>query len=229
MTHAQCLQNEAALLVFRGDFGLETTRGARSLAACRFILRLLRHHGGKFKQADRMMLSQYDFTLNLQASSAWELLHNGTRLLLADLGAQLRDDYAREQLQERLGPYQPPMVAGHTCRQDFALPHPPGCTWEQQEQEEVYIHFLRLIAYAIDERYQRAVADCVEPFNCDKKPFSHRGIKSIKGFPRMFNKMLSAEDHRYEPKPRPGLILALGSTRWASIECWHTVVIRTDR
>ena len=102
------------------------------------------------------------------------------------------------------------MIAGHTCRQDFALPHPPGCDWKYQEQEEVYIHFLRLIAYAIDERYQRAVAECVEPFNCDPKPFKHAGIKSIKGFPRMLNKMLGGVDHRYEKKPRPGCERVLG-------------------
>ena len=70
----------------------------------------------------------------------------------------------------------------------------------------MYIHFLRLIAYAIDERYQRAVAECVAPFNCDKKPFKHAGIKSIKGFTRMFNKLVSPVDHRYAGKPRPGVL-----------------------
>ena len=173
-------------------------------AACRFLLRLLRHHNKLFKQAGRMILSQYYFTVNLRFFKAWKMLHGGTRLILADIGKELRDFYVNEQLQKRLGSFQPAMIVDHTCRQDFDLPYPSGVDWTEQEQEEVYIHFLRLIAYAIDEDYQKVVADCVAPFNCDKKPFSHRGIKSIKGFPRMFNKMLSKADHRYSMKPRPG-------------------------
>ena len=151
-----------------------------------------------------MILSQEFFTRNLVYLGAWDFLHEQTRLFLADLGKTLAKLYVDEKLRERLGSYQPAMIPDHTLRQDFSLPYPSGCDWTQQDQEEVYIHFLRLIAYAIDERYQRAVADCVAPFNIDKKPFAHRGIKSIKGFPRMFNKMMSSADHRYETKPRPG-------------------------
>ena len=97
-----------------------------------------------------MILSYYHFTMFLELDG-WNMLHNGTRDLLADLGTPLRKLYEREQLQERLGSYKPSMIAGHTRRQDYVLPHPPGCDWKRQEQEEVYIHFLRLIAYAIDE------------------------------------------------------------------------------
>ena len=144
------------------------------------------------------------FTVQLRHYNAWDVLHKGAEIQLASHGRGLCDLYARDKLQERLGSFQPPMIAGHTRRQDFALPHPPVCDWKEQEQEEVYIHFLRLIAYAIDERYQRAVAECVESFNCDPKPFKHAGMKSIKGFTRMFHKMLAGEDHRFEGKPRPG-------------------------
>ena len=158
-----------------------------------------------FKKAGRLILSNESFSTLLNRCNAWDPLKNGTRHLLADLGMQLRDLYVREKLRERLGSYQPPMIADHTCRQDFALPHPTGCDWKWQEQEEIYIHFLRLIAYAIDHKYQHAVAECVAQFNCDPKPFSHGGIKSIKGFPRMYNKMLSPDDHLNEQKPRPGL------------------------
>ena len=195
-------------MVFGDTFNANKLSESVARATCRFLLRLLSHHNKIFKTAIRMILSQINFTCNLRYFSAWHLLHNGTRILLADLGIQLRDLYVQKQLHERLGLYEPPMILYHTARQDFALPHPPGCDWKEQAQEEIYIHFLRLIAYAIDEKYQRVVAECVEPFNCDKQPFRHRGIKSIKGFPRMFNKMLSAADHRYERKPRPGPIPA---------------------
>merc|ERR1719201_1278461 len=150
-----------------------------------------------------MMLSQYTFTINLSSYKAGGVLRDGARLLLDNIGSELRDLYVRDQLQKRLGSFEPPIITEHTRRQDFSLPHPPGCDWEEQEQEEIYIHFLRLIAYAIDENYQKVVADCVAQFNVDKKPFSHRGIKSIKGFPRMLNEMLSAADHRHAKKPRP--------------------------
>ena len=150
-----------------------------------------------------MILSQRTFSRNL-GFKAWNVLQEGAGVILAGIGKELRDFYVNEQLQKRLGSFQPAMIVGHTCRQDFELPHPSGVDWTEQDQEEVYIHFLRLIAYAIDEGYQRIIADCVAPFNCDKKPFNHGGIKSIKGFTRMFNKMLSKADHRYSEKPRPG-------------------------
>ena len=144
------------------------------------------------------------FTVQLRHYNAWDVLHKGAEIQLASHGRGLCDLYARDKLQERLGSFQPPMIAGHTRRQDFALPHPPGYDWKEQEQEEVYIHFLRLIAYAIDERFKLDVAKCVAPFNCDNTPYSRVGMRSIKGFARMFNKMCAAEDHRYEKKPRPG-------------------------
>ena len=155
-----------------------------------------------------MLLSHFAFAWNLICLDAWDLLHNGSGFLLAQLGTQLRDLYDREQLYKQLGTYQPPMIKGHTQRQDFSLPLPPRCDWSQQAQEEVYIHFLRLVAYAIDEQYQRVVEECVRPFNHDKSTFRHGDIHSIKGFPRMLNKMLTAEDHRYEAKPRPGLCVS---------------------
>ena len=179
------------------------------LATCGFLLRLLSHHDKQLKKAGRLILSNTWFYF-APLTNNWDIrgvLHNGTRDLLADLGIPLQKLYEREKLQERLGSYKPPMIIDHTRRQDYALPRPPGCDWKRREQEEAYIHFLRLIAYAIDESYQRAVAECVEPFSCDKKPFKHAGIKKIKGFTRMFNKLISPVDHRYAGKPRPGLFV----------------------
>ena len=191
-------------MVYGDDFDDEEFSPDAAAATCRFLLRLLSHHNETSKRAGRMILSQQYFTTNLEYFKAWGVLHAGTGHLLADLGVQLRDIYVRDQLQEHLGSFQPQMSPEHTGRQDFALPHPPGCDWTQQDHEEIYIHFLRLICYAIDERFHRAVFECVAPFNCDKQAFAYKGIKSIKDFPRMLNKMLAAEDHRYEAKPRPG-------------------------
>jgi hypothetical protein len=87
-----------------------------------------------------------------------------------------------------------------------------------------YIHFLRLIATAIDRDFQHDVNRCLgvrieeveedeahhhhhhhhhkkghSPLLTDGETF-HRGIK---GFERMFTKMLSRSDHRMKPRPRP--------------------------
>ena len=135
------LQHDTARMVY-GNFhsGEFNTRKCR--AVCRFLLRLLRHRNKTLKQAARLILSQRMFTVQLRHFKGWELLRNGTRIQLADLGSKLRDLYVRDKLKERLGSFHPPMIAGHTCRQDFVLPHPPGCDWKEQEQEEVYIHII---------------------------------------------------------------------------------------
>ena len=114
-------------------------------AVCGFILRLLRHTflDKKLKIAGRMILSNFEFASNLDYYDAWELLHNGTRVLLQQLGSPLRQLYIDQGLEKQLGSYKPTMVAGHSERQDFRLPLPPGCDWSDQAQEEVYNHFFR--------------------------------------------------------------------------------------
>ena len=81
-------------------------------------------------------------------------LHDGTKTLLSGLGQELKEVYEREKLATHLGTFAPAMIEGHTKRQDFSLATPP-CHWATQNDEECYIHFLRLVAYAIDARYQR--------------------------------------------------------------------------
>ena len=147
-----------------------------------------------------MILSNYNFSTNLEYFRAFGILHDGTKTLLSGLGQELKEVYERENLATHLGTFTPRMIKGHTKRQDFSLATPP-CHWATQNDEECYIHFLRLVAYAIDARYQRLVQECVKEFIVDDKPFGHNGIKSIKGFVRMRNKL--AADHRYDPKPRP--------------------------
>ena len=145
------------------------------------------------------------FTMGLVRNGAWDLLHNGTKALRANIGAELRDYYEREDLHKHLGSLKPEMIRGHhhKCRQDYALPLPPGCDWKEHMQEQAYIHFLRLIAFAIDERFQADIKQCTAPYSYDEKPFDRQpGIKRIKGFTRMCSKMFAA--HRYAKKPRPG-------------------------
>ena len=105
------------------------------------------------------------------------------------------------------------------------VPLPPNVSFDTLFDECCYIHFLRLIATAIDRDFQRDVNRCLgvrieelsdeeskhhhhhhhhhkkghSPLLTDGETF-HRGIK---GFERMFTKMQSRADHRMKPRPRP--------------------------
>lgn len=196
------------------DFPADTKKNRRigvSRRAIRFILRALRHtHKGKKgkiikNELVRMLFANPHFSNNLKNwLYVWKFLKKGTQHLLSLRGEPLAALYRRRGLRKSLGTYQAPKIADHTQRQDFCLNTPPDIDWSSQAQEEVYIHFLRMVAWAIDESYRNAVRECVAPFIADNEsPFSRRGIRSIKGYPRMHNKMLSGPDHRYAPKPRP--------------------------
>lgn len=156
----------------------------------------------------RMLFSSEHFKDKLVYFDALTMLRNGIQLLLAEDCAKLKNLYDEQYLSHHLGTYKPPVVVGHTRRQDFLLPHPPGFDWMEQNQEEIYIHFLRLIAFAIDIPFQRKVAACVKPY-VDDKPFHRSGIRSIKSFPQMLRNMVSPARYRLASKPRPGHCLIL--------------------
>ena len=179
---------------------------ATVVAACWFLIRVLcyAHCSKPLKTIVRMLFSNQRFTNKLVIFDGTTLLRNGIQLLLVPECTVLRNLYEKEQLFRRLGSYKPSRIVGHTGRQDFGLPHPPGFDWVDQSQEEIYIHFLRLIAYGIDLQFQRKVKACVEPFNADERPFHNSGIHSIKSFPKMLRNMVSPFGHRVASKPRPG-------------------------
>ena len=205
------MQVQASQVVFRHkkmlkrDLPFDETGKKMAKAVCRWILRALpyAYQDKRIKNTIGMILSNLRFTRNLEYFCSFELLHTGTRLLLHRLGQELKVTYEREQLATHLGSFHPPLIAGHTKRQDFDLALPPSCDWVTQHQEECYIHFLRLVAYAIDEPYQKLVQECVKDFIVDVQPFHHDGIQGIKGFVRMLNKLVAKDEHRYDKKPRP--------------------------
>ena len=64
----------------------------------------------------------------------------------------------------------------------------------EHESEAVYIHVLRMIALAVDNDYQNF---------CRVLAKAHRGdvrTAPIKGMTRMWNKLLSRNDHRFLPQ-----------------------------
>ena len=151
-----------------------------------------------------MVASNFEFSTNLEAGAAFELLHTGTGALLAQLGQELKILYETEQLFTRLGGFSPPIIKNHTKRQDNDLAVPPLCDWATESQEKCYIHFLRLIAYAIDDNFQKLVQKCVQDFVVDAKPFHHGGIKAIKVAP-LPSPQLTLSLISYEPHSSEGL------------------------
>ena len=73
---------------------------------------------------------------------------------------------------------------------------PQNVAHSQLWNEKCFIHVLRMVAMAIDLKYQEIVQKICE--NCDG---SFRKTE-IKGFVRMKNKCVSKEDHYYEAYPR---------------------------
>ena len=74
--------------------------------------------------------------------------------------------------------------------------------------ERAYIHFLRLLGLALNLPFQKAVQDALPVDGAGSATaFSWSGCNvssgGVKGYERMFNKMLSAQDHRLADRPRP--------------------------
>ena len=103
-----------------------------------------------------------------------------------------------------------------------ALPLPVDIEWDAQGFAEMsYIHYVRLVAMALDKSFQDRVQTLIGD-RLEGGRTSHNGIKS---FMRMLNKMRSADDHLHDPRPRPAQnvdcirLLAAAPTWQALREC----------
>ena len=70
---------------------------------------------------------------------------------------------------------------------------------EQVNVEATYIHFLRILALAMTKAFENSVNHLLSPLLAESRVSTH----GIKGFARMYEKMLSAADHATRPFPRP--------------------------
>ena len=87
-------------------------------------------------------------------------------------------------------------------RQDHpavGLAAPACCDMTTFKGESTYIHVLRILARLLNGKFQAMVERVVAPYGGKHKSCN------IKGDQRMRNKANSADDHRYEAKPRPAL------------------------
>ena len=96
-----------------------------------------------------------------------------------------------EKVPSLLKQYIPPQCGPSAFTHHFSIAN--------EELEAVYIHFLRLLAIAMDDAFQRSVKDTLASANVSGS-VSSGGIKS---YQRMFMKMQSKNDHAKLPPPRP--------------------------
>lgn len=196
----------------------------------------------KIKTVERRLLGTKLFTTNLGWAGCWKRLCEILELRMKRMGMRLEDTFRRNPDRELVEKYTPTLGFGtapattneRARRQDDhgLVPTPRGITFNTTFEECCYIHYLRLIATALDAAFQRSVDECLGGFNatslqCDRfggtgrprrvsthlnrwkkglivdRPFHH----GIKGFERMFNKMNALDDHRFETRPRPALNL----------------------
>ena len=167
---------------------------------------LLAHENKAIKLLLRKLLGTRSCTANLEFYKVWDGMREKLATIMADLGDELRRIYEDTDLRAQLGSYEADVRSEDTdsMRQDCedGAPLPPGLQQGgamSESDERCYIHYLRLLAVAIDSAFLDAVNECVGGLIEGERTF-HGGIK---GFERMFNKMLSALDHRYDAKPRP--------------------------
>lgn len=168
-----------------------------------------------------------EFTINLHWGEAWDPLMKGCVAHMHKLGAELDTMYRANHLKEIIGSYRPPLLLGGESptntgsgrsTQKAALGHqqlvPPPCASsvflsladddvvQKQDLESAYVHFLRLLALAYDQPFRESVNNALLEAGIELVGGSVTG-GGIKSYERMVNKMESAADHRYWPKPRP--------------------------
>lgn len=168
------------------------------------------------------------FTTNLVWAGQWNRLKEGCAAHMHRLGGQLKQFYEDQNLRAVLGSYEPPIIGPAAAAAATPAPPSPGllplpaeqpsetrqslvpqqCSpaafevagiAESRSLECTYIHFVRMIALALDDTFQRSVNRVLDGLLVDG------GVSSggIKGYERMWNKMMSVEDHFFCAKPRP--------------------------
>ena len=154
------------------------------------------------KASIKCLLAVNEFTGNMGYMEIFTPLQEFCQEVLFQLGAPLQKLYANSQRIQSIGKMKIPTslsTAGSLLRQDHPLVGLFAGTLDLSDfnGESIYIHFLRILALLLNNAFHDKVINIVTPLGGE-----HKGC-AIKGDARMRNKALSAEDHRYEQKPRP--------------------------
>ena len=158
----------------------------------------------RLKDAAQQLLAVQYFTRNLQYMRLFDGLQAHCRSTLLRYCQPLQAYYTEQKLGDFFRTVAIPMHPGldgkSHVRQDHALiglELSDETIQDPHTRESVYIHFLRLVAMAVNEDFQKKCAEIAERW--------HGKLKScnIKGDVRIRNKAVA--DHRDEPRPRPAL------------------------
>ena len=182
----------------------------------------LAHTDKNVKNKIKAVLGAPRFAPNLEYLGLWGDLMEDCKRQALEIGQGMKTYYDTNELSIALGEKAIPTTFGkfqmragenqfvvercsqEECarRQDEAMHplesgiFPQNVAHSQVWNEKCFIHVLRMVAMAIDLKYQEIVQKICE--NCDG---SFRKTE-IKGFVRMKNKCVSKEDHFYEAYPR---------------------------
>ena len=168
------------------------------------------HLSRKLKTTLRHFLGlKFPYTQNLAWAEQWSALLRGCRLHLNHLGQQLDTFYKEQALFARLGMYQPSIdITAPELRRQYVPEECAAHTFgdngknicADHNRESTYIHFLRLLGLAFDSSFQRTVKERLTTAGIGNFQVTSGGVKS---YERMHLKVLSRQDHRHCPKPRP--------------------------
>jgi ankyrin repeat protein len=155
----------------------------------------------------------HTFTTNLVWAGAWDDLQSGIRAHMQKLGRPLERMFRELHLAHHLGGYDPQVPADSAAfaAEDLVQLVPAACAAEHfsgndvvahDDMECAYIHFVRMLALALDGAFQKHVDAAFEDAGVH---LVGEGVSSggIKGYERMRNKMLAPEDHGRLSRPRP--------------------------
>jgi ankyrin repeat protein len=170
---------------------------------------LLAHKHASIKACVKRLLAVFDFTANMDVMDIFEPLKEFCSKRLLDIGRPLQDYYRGNEDVRSLAALVPAhlpelaLTKGSHLRQDHIAVNLGAASASidpsTPDGESVYIHFLRLVALLVNDKYQGMVQRVVTPLGGEHKRCA------IKGDVRMRNKMLAPDDHRYAQKPRPAL------------------------
>ena len=165
------------------------------------------HLSPNIKKEVKRLLAVDDFTSNMGYMEIFNPLQTFCKERLLEIGAPLQQMYQQDKTIQDLANLSPvlhPDLANHPTISHLRQDHPvvrlsSPFDHSNFNGESMYIHFIRLVALLINERYQEMVKNTVAPLGGD-----HKGC-AIKGDSRMRNKALAKDDHRSEEKPRPAM------------------------
>lgn len=127
----------------------------------------------RIKSTERQLLGTKLFTTNLGWASCWKLLKSSLKRRMLHLGIQLEKEFWNDPSRDLVRKYSPGLNISNSRNKDFGtskhtrqdsnrlVPLPVGVSFRTKFEECCYIHYLRLLATAMDSSFQKSVMECL--------------------------------------------------------------------